>query len=475
MASTIKVDNVQNQPGTNIVNKCGTTTTIGAGAGETINVCAATVNIGRCGGTVALASGATQTGFGRTGTVDWDTSSIKTATFAGVNGKGYFANTTSGIFNLTLPASPTAGNIVSVKDYATTFALNNLTVDRNGSLIDGVAINLILNVDGQSCTLLYVDGVKGWMVINDSEIFNSLKYVTASGGCESTSGDWKIHKFTGPGSLTVTCAGGTGSSTVDYLIVGGGGSGALDNGGGGGAGGMRESNPAPGTEWTGSPLALPGGALPVSVTTYTIVVGAASTQAVCSPPTCTPVGAEGGWPGNLTSGLCLTAAAGGGASHGGPTSCVSEMSGGSGGGAGQGSTSPNSGIGNTPPVSPPQGNTGGYQPGPTGGGGGGGGATAVGCGSLSPGGTPGGAGATTCFSGGPVAYAGGGGGGGGQPGGTPGGSGGTGGGGAGGPGSTGGTAGAINTGGGGGGAGQSGPVGGSGGSGIVIIRYKYQN
>ena len=70
MASTIKVDNVQNQPGTNIINKCSVTTTIGAGAGETIKACAATVTLGRCGGTVALASGATQTGFGRTGTVD---------------------------------------------------------------------------------------------------------------------------------------------------------------------------------------------------------------------------------------------------------------------------------------------------------------------------------------------------------------------------------------------------------------------
>ena len=30
MASTIKVDNVQNQPGTNIASKCGTTVTVGA-------------------------------------------------------------------------------------------------------------------------------------------------------------------------------------------------------------------------------------------------------------------------------------------------------------------------------------------------------------------------------------------------------------------------------------------------------------
>ena len=41
------------------------------------------------GDTVSLASGASQTGFGRTGTVDWQTS-IKTSGFTAVSGEGYF-------------------------------------------------------------------------------------------------------------------------------------------------------------------------------------------------------------------------------------------------------------------------------------------------------------------------------------------------------------------------------------------------
>ena len=82
MASTIKVDNVQNQPGNNLINRCSATTTVGSGAGNTINVDGATITIGRCGGTVSLASGATQSGFGASySAVVWDTSSIKTATF----------------------------------------------------------------------------------------------------------------------------------------------------------------------------------------------------------------------------------------------------------------------------------------------------------------------------------------------------------------------------------------------------------
>ena len=56
--------------------------------------CGSTLTIGQSGDTVTLACGATQTGFGRTGTVDWQTGSIKTANFTPVSGEGYFCNTT---------------------------------------------------------------------------------------------------------------------------------------------------------------------------------------------------------------------------------------------------------------------------------------------------------------------------------------------------------------------------------------------
>ena len=131
MTSTIKVNKHQNACGTNIIQRCGTTTTIGSGASNTLVMDGSTVTIGRCGGTVALASGATQTGFGRTGTVDWDTTP-KTATFTAVSGDGFFANTTGGAFNMNLPAG-SAGAIVSVADYAATWHSNALTVVPPGS------------------------------------------------------------------------------------------------------------------------------------------------------------------------------------------------------------------------------------------------------------------------------------------------------------------------------------------------------
>ena len=144
MASTIKVDNVQNQPGTNIIDKCGTT-----------------ITLGQSGDTIALACGASQTGFGRTGTVDWETS-IQTGTVTAATGKGYFVNTTSGGITVNLPAGA-VGSIVAVSDYASTAASNNITISPNGSdKINGVDGNLTLSTQGQNITLVYDNANIGW-------------------------------------------------------------------------------------------------------------------------------------------------------------------------------------------------------------------------------------------------------------------------------------------------------------------------
>ena len=53
---------------------------------NTIDVqCGSTLTVGSSGKTVSLASGASQTGFGRTGTVDWQTGSIKSSNFTAAN------------------------------------------------------------------------------------------------------------------------------------------------------------------------------------------------------------------------------------------------------------------------------------------------------------------------------------------------------------------------------------------------------
>jgi mucin-19 len=468
-----------------ITQQSGSTLTVGGGASKTVVADATTVTLGRCGGTVALASGATQTGFGRTGTVDWQTTP-KTGDFTAVNGEGYFVNTTSGAITMTMP-SGSAGAIVSIQDYNKTFDSNSFTVTpASGEKINGGVANgdLIISTEGQGLTFVYVDATVGWKTVYENDFTSGgTVEIIATGGTITTSGNCKIHTFTGPGTFCVSSISGTpANNQVSYLVVAGGGAGGDDYGGGGGAGGFREDK-SPVTPYTASPLEG-AGTINITATAFPITVGAGGT---------TNTSPCGGSPGAVSTFSTITSAGGGGG--GSSPSPAGVATGGSGGGGGSyspvpygfGPGSQNAGAaGNTPPTNPPQGNTGGFglkAPNGTGGGGGGG-ATAAGVGSAGPSPVPGysgsdggngGAGATTSITASPVAYAGGGGGSSEVPVGGKG-DGGTGGGGIGryspGPGGVVATSGTANTGGGGGG-GYSGSIG-AGGSGIVVIRYKFQ-
>jgi hypothetical protein len=213
---------------------------------------------------------------GRTGTVDWCTTA-KTAPFTAVNGDGFFVNTTCGAVTVTLPATPTAGDIISIADYASTFQTNNVTLCNNGSLINGVCATAKLNTQGQSITLVYVDGTKGWKNTMDSTSdVTGASFIVATGGTETNSpcGDYKIHTFTSDGSFTIssTSANPT-NNNIDYLVVAGGGGGGYYYGGGGGAGGYRESCGTSTGCYTVSPLAAPCGAITAAIQTYPITVG----------------------------------------------------------------------------------------------------------------------------------------------------------------------------------------------------------
>jgi hypothetical protein len=437
----------------------GTTLTLGA-SGDTITIPAG----------ATISNSGTAAGFGPTGAVSWNTTKITADPNPAVTGVGYFCDTTSAAFTVTLPSSPAAGAVIGIADYANTFATNNLTVGRNGSNIGGAAANGVLSTNGVSITLVYVDATQGW-IITDSGSRSDVpqpQFVAATGGTVTCCGNYKIHTFTGPGTFTVTSAGNPGgSTTVDYLVVAGGGGGGSSRGGGGGAGGFRESVPSP-AAWTASPLASPGGALPVSVQGYPITVGGGGAGE--PGPTNNGAGTQG--TPSIFSTITSTGG-GGGRDDDSPAPGNPGTNGGSGGGSGGGNNplSNFGGTGNSPPTSPSQGTNGGdgIGPSPFGNiGGGGGGATQAGLPVTNPNNGGGGAGATSSINGTPTARAGGGGAGMGcRPGGT--GGGGTGG----SPSGTGGV-GSPNTGGGGGGGGCGAQAGGTGGSGIVIIRYKFQ-
>ena len=461
MASTIKVNTITTQSGSSLT-------------------------IGESGKTISLASGATSSGFKY---LDWQTGDIKTSTFTAVAGKGYFVNTTGGAITVNLPAG-SAGAQIGLVDYAGTWDSYNCTVSANGSeKIQGATDDVVFSRDREALEIIYVDSTQGWVVTSVADQGGTIPaaYVTASGGTVTTSGDYKIHTFTSSGTFTVSCAGNaSGSNTVDYMVIAGGGGAGYRLGGGGGAGGFRESVPSP-AAWTGSPLANPGGALSVSATGYPITVGGGGTGSERTAAEAGTANTSG------SASVFSTISSAGGGSGGNYNTChpngkVAASGGSGGGGTGYSNTS-NPGAGNTPPVSPSQGNAGGAgapNPSPSSGpgnaGAGGGGAGAVGQAGSYPGqpspenGGNGGNGVTTSITASPVSYAGGGGGSGSQANTTNGSA----------PfgGGTGGCTpepsanGTANKGGGGGARNDNSPFpkqNGAGGSGVVVIRYKYQN
>ena len=448
-----------------------------------------TVTLGDSGDTFTIPSGATinnqgtATNFGATGSASW-TTTVKTGDFTAVAGEGYFVDTSSGEIDVTLPAG-TAGAVIAIADYAKNFATNNCILVQNGSdKIGGSTNNAKLNTNGIAVTLIFIDSTKGWIVTDDGNqsSADTNPFVQATGGTVTTSGNDKIHTFTGPGifcvSSAATCAA---NNVVSYLVVAGGGAGGPNQGpvgtatgGGGGAGGFRELK-SPTTPYTASPLdGYPSAPnrVTITATAFPITVGAGGALAGAH-PTASPGGSGG-----VSTFSTITSAGGGG----GGNDRVNGTAGGSGGGRG-GEANPGPGAaGNTPPTTPAQGNdggAGGYSA-PAYGAGGGGGATGAGGNGSTGDSGDGGTGATSEITASPVAYAGGGGGGGYGPGqafGTQGGGNGTR-----SPSASCGaavaTSGTTNTGGGGGGGGQNpasgGREGATGGSGIVIIRYKFQ-
>ena len=176
---------------------------------------------------------------------------------------------------MTLPSSPSVGDIVAVKDYANTFDTNNLTIGRNSQPISGSAVDAVISTEGQAITLVYGDSTKGWQSVAASTEADVPKptFTAATGGnAILTCGNYKIHVFTGPGTFCVSSIGNAAPAgrpaNADYLVVAGGGG---SNYGGGGAGGFRTNVSCAGT-------------IPLSVSGFPITVGAggAGTPSGCA-------------------------------------------------------------------------------------------------------------------------------------------------------------------------------------------------
>ena len=87
-----------------------------------------------------------------------------------VSKRGYLIDTTSATYALTLPATPSVGDMVGISDFAGNSATNNITVGRNSTKIDGAAEDLVINIDKVSIILVYTGATIGWQITYATQV-----------------------------------------------------------------------------------------------------------------------------------------------------------------------------------------------------------------------------------------------------------------------------------------------------------------
>jgi hypothetical protein len=94
-------------------------------------------------------------------------SSSSITAYTAVPGDNLLIDTYNAEVTITLPASPTMGDEVSIMDVSASggFGSNKVTVNRNGSNIRGAASNIELTNNNQSIKLRFTNATKGWQYV----------------------------------------------------------------------------------------------------------------------------------------------------------------------------------------------------------------------------------------------------------------------------------------------------------------------
>lgn len=87
-------------------------------------------------------------------------------TYQAVVNDRILANSSAGAFTITLPlnASLLNNDTIQIIDVGNSASTNNITVARNGSLINGAADNLTIDLSQAIVTLIYTGVTNGWIV-----------------------------------------------------------------------------------------------------------------------------------------------------------------------------------------------------------------------------------------------------------------------------------------------------------------------
>jgi hypothetical protein len=109
----------------------------------------------------------------------------KTANYTAAVGDLIIADTSGGTFTITLPAAPTAGQYVTLVD-GSNWKTTNLSIDRNGSTIEGLSEDLTVDIPAVRLDIVY-DGTT-WQVVTSAgsaelpeQTSNTGKFLTTDG------------------------------------------------------------------------------------------------------------------------------------------------------------------------------------------------------------------------------------------------------------------------------------------------------
>ena len=100
------------------------------------------------------------------GTAGATTREVSTTFSASVNDR-VLANTSGGAYTITLPANASLldGDTIQIIDISNNAANNNLTVGRNGKLIQGDSADMTVNSEGAAFDLVYSGDSYGWRIL----------------------------------------------------------------------------------------------------------------------------------------------------------------------------------------------------------------------------------------------------------------------------------------------------------------------
>ena len=159
------------------------------------------------------------------GALQWTS---KSALYTAVNEDAIVANTSAGSFTINLPAAPAAGYTVVIVDGNGTFATNPLTVARNGSTIESLTDDIVLNIanirvdfvyNGSTWQVYTTVGQIGFTGSQGVQGTQGIQGIQGRQGIQGTQGIQGIQGITGPGNI-ITAATDAATTTLYPVMVG---------------------------------------------------------------------------------------------------------------------------------------------------------------------------------------------------------------------------------------------------------------